>query len=70
MHIFSINHLQLLSIKPLHGGKKSRIMIHIILIEGANGMDPAKYSLQISPVTFKLNDNSKQGTIIKILHYI
>lgn len=56
MHLFSINHLQLLSIKPLHGGKKSRIMIHVIimLIEGANGMDLVKNSLQILLVTVQI----------------
>lgn len=56
MHLFSINHLQLLSIKPLHGGKKSRIMIHVIimLIEGANGMDLVKNSLQILLLTVQI----------------
>lgn len=54
MHLFSINHLQLLSIKPMHGGKKSRIMIHVMLIEGANGMDLVKNSLQILLVTVQI----------------
>lgn len=38
----------------MHGGKKSRIMIHVMLIEGANGMDLIKYSLQISLVTVQI----------------